>query len=320
MAGKTCIYYGEALKKYGFGKNHPFGPDRLDAFWQEASARGLNNKVTIGTPVSCGREELLLFHTTEYINKLQFLSQVGEGYLDFGDTPAYQGIYEASCTVAGTVLDALARLIAGDYTNIFIPIAGLHHARRDRAEGFCAVNDIGIAIEWLKIKGLKKIAYIDIDAHHGDGVFYGFENDPDVLFADIHEDGEVLFPGTGAITETGKGEATGHKLNIPMSPGADDEQFYQAWKEVEDYLAQYEPEIFILQAGADSIAGDPITHLAYSPKAHAHATSRLIELSKSTARGRLLVLGGGGYNRDNLARAWCAVVEVMVAHQTNLQS
>jgi len=315
MPNKICVYYGEALRQYGFGQGHPFGPDRLDAFWQEAVARGLTNKVKIGAPVSCGRAELLLFHTTEYINKLQFLSQTGEGYLDFGDTPAFPGIYEASCTVAGTVLDALAKLINETYTNVFIPIAGLHHARRDRAEGFCAVNDIGIAIEWLKSQGIKKIAYIDIDAHHGDGVFYGFEEDPGVLFADLHEDGEVLFPGTGAKTETGKGEATGCKLNIPMPPGADDEQFYQAWNKVEDYLAPYEPEIFILQAGADSIKGDPITHLAYSPKAHAHATRQLIRLAKSSAQGRLLVLGGGGYNRDNLAQAWCAVVEAMLAQE-----
>jgi len=315
MPNNICVYYGEALRQYGFGQGHPFGPDRLDAFWAEASARGLDKKVEVASPVSCGREELLLFHTTEYINKLQFLSQTGEGYLDFGDTPAFPGIYEASCTVAGTVLDALAKLVAGTYRNIFVPIAGLHHARRDRAGGFCAVNDIGIAIEWLKIQGFKKIAYIDIDAHHGDGVFYGFEDDPDVLFADLHEDGEYLYPGTGAITETGKGRATGCKLNIPMPPGADDEQFYLAWEKVESYLAQYKPEIYILQAGADSITGDPITHMAYSPKAHAHATSRLNKLAGSSAQGRLLVLGGGGYNRDNLAQAWCAVVEAMLANQ-----
>jgi acetoin utilization protein AcuC len=315
MSNRVCVYYGDELRKYGFGEGHPFGPDRIDAFWTEFVARGFDGKVDIGLPVSCTRNELLLFHTPDYIDKLQRLSKLGEGYLDFGDTPAFHGVYEAACTVTGTVLDALEHLLSGKYKNIFIPIAGLHHARRDRAEGFCAVNDIGVAIEWLKLKGIHKIAYIDIDAHHGDGVFYGFENDPAIFFADIHEDGKVLFPGTGDKTETGQGEAAGYKLNIPMAPDADDEQFYKAWEKVEDFLANYEPEIFLLQAGADSIAGDPITHLAYSPKAHAHATERLCELAERTAQGRLLTMGGGGYNRANLAKAWTAVVETMLVHQ-----
>lgn len=315
MSEKICVYYGDALRQYGFGQGHPFGPDRIDAFWKEFVVRGLDSKVDIGSPVSCSREDLLLFHTPEYIDKLQHLSKSGEGYLDCGDTPAFEGVYEAACAVTGTVLDALEKLLSNQYRKIFIPIAGLHHARRDRAEGFCAVNDIGVAIEWLKLKGINKIAYIDIDAHHGDGVFYGFENDPAVIFADIHEDGKALFPGTGDASEAGREKGEGYKLNIPMAPGADDEKFYEAWERVEKFLQNFEPEIFLLQAGADSIAGDPITHLEYSPKAHAHATKRLCELAAGAAQDRLLVMGGGGYNRDNLARTWAAVVETMLTHQ-----
>jgi len=246
---------------------------------------------------------------------LQYLSKTGTGYLDFGDTPAFVGVYEAACTVTGTVLDALKNLLSGKFHKVFIPIAGLHHARRDRAEGFCAVNDIGVGIEWLKLQGIRKIAYIDIDAHHGDGVYYGFEDDRTVIFADLHEDGQYLFPGTGNKSETGKGEAVGFKLNIPMAPGSSDEQFYQSWTLVEEFLGEHDPEIFLLQAGADSIAGDPITHMAYTSNAHSHATRRLCELADQSANGRFLAMGGGGYNRDNLARAWSAVVDAMLTYQ-----
>ena len=157
--------------------------------------------------------------------------------------------------------------------------------------------------------GLKRVAYIDIDAHHGDGVFYGFEDDPDVLFADLHEDGRFLYPGTGAAEETGKGAAEGTKLNIPMLPGAGDEEFDEAWQLVEAYLDGAAPEFIIMQCGADSLEGDPITHLRYSEEAHAHAAKRLCKLADRHCGGRIVGTGGGGYNRKNLARAWTRVVQ-----------
>jgi acetoin utilization protein AcuC len=171
-------------------------------------------------------------------------------------------------------------------------------------------NDCGVAIEVARKKhGLARVAYVDIDAHHGDGVFYAFERDPDVAFADMHEDGRFLYPGTGSRTETGRGEAAGTKLNVPMPPGADDDAFLAAWKEVERFLDDARPELILLQCGADSLAGDPITHLRYSPEAHAHAARRLAALAERHAGGRVLAMGGGGYNRTNLARAWTRVVE-----------
>jgi acetoin utilization protein AcuC len=190
-----------------------------------------------------------------------------------------------------------------------VPIAGLHHAARDRAAGFCVFNDCGVAIELLKRAGLKRIAYVDIDAHHGDGVFYAFEDDPAVIFADLHEDGRYLYPGTGMAEEIGKGAARGTKLNVPLPPGADDSVFAAQWPKVIAHLEKFDPEFVLLQCGADSLEGDPITHLRLSPQAHGRAARELTALAERCGHGRVLALGGGGYNRQNLAQAWNAVVE-----------
>lgn len=308
------VYYGEALGLYGFGEGHPFGPDRLDAFWSEIRQQDLDTKVQIGNPVSCSEHDLRLFHTASYVNKVKKQSIDGAGYLDAGDTPAFKGVYEAASIVVGSVLDGLGHILSGANRRCFVPIAGLHHAYRDSAKGFCVFNDIGVAIEWLRNHhGLQRIAYIDIDAHHGDGVFYSFESDTDLWFADMHEDGKYLYPGTGAYEETGSGNAVGTKLNIPMPPEANDDLFLQHWPRIEEFIVQANPEIILLQAGADSIAGDPITHMAYSPKAHRHATSRLCKIADHQCQGRILAMGGGGYNRENLAQAWTEVVKAMLA-------
>jgi acetoin utilization protein AcuC len=310
----VCVYIGEALKRYGFGDTHPFGPDRMDAFWNEACARGLDAFVGVHDPVSASRADIARFHDDAYIDTLMALSARGEGFLDCGDTPAFKGVYEAAACVVGTTLDACRRLMSGACRRVFIPIAGLHHAQRAAAAGFCALNDIGVAIEYLKAEhGLTRIAYVDIDAHHGDGVFYAFESDPVLSVADIHEDGRFLYPGSGHASEQGRGAGTGSKLNIPMPPDADDEQFMSAWQRVEAFIDAARPQFILFQCGADSLAGDPITHLRFSSAAHGHAARRLCALADTHAQGRLLAMGGGGYNRRNLALAWAAVVEQLVA-------
>src|SRR3989338_3932038 len=301
------VYHGEALAAYGFGHGHPFGPDRLSAFWNEAQRRELDRQVEVCTPVACTDTDLARFHTSDYIARVRTQSRTGEGYLDDGDTPAFPGVYEASCTVVGSVLEAVAAIVHRECVRAFVPIAGLHHARRDSAAGFCVFNDLGVAIETLRAKyGIRRVAYVDIDAHHGDGVFYAFEDDPDLIFADIHEDGRYLYPGTGAETETGTGKATGTKLNVPMLPEAGDAAFFVAWERVEAFVRAGNPEFILLQAGADSLDGDPITHLRYTPAAHAHAAVRLCRLADEFCAGRLLATGGGGYDRANLPSAWCA--------------
>lgn len=308
----TLVYFGDALAQYGFGAGHPFGPDRLGAFGAELTRQGLDQRVTLCAPVACSDTDLLTFHTPAYVARVQQQSETGAGYLDYGDTPAFKGVYEAACAVVGTTLAAGAAVLAGG-VRAFVPIGGLHHGQRDSAAGFCVFNDIGVLIEVLRARhGVRRIAYVDIDAHHGDGVYYAFESDPDLCFADMHEDGRHLYPGTGAASETGTGAGHGTKLNVPLPPGADDTVFMREWPRLEAFVRAAQPEIILLQAGADSIAGDPLTHLRLTPAAHAHATARLCAVADACCDGRLLALGGGGYNRENIAHAWTGVVRALL--------
>lgn len=318
MSNSVVVFIGDELARYGFGEGHPFGPDRQDAFIKEFSRLGLDKKVTIQSPVVASDEQILFFHTSEYLNQVKKQSVSGNGYLDCGDTPAFKGVYEAAATVVGTTLAAVDSVMKEECRHAFIPIAGLHHARRDTAAGFCVFNDCGVAIEALrKVHGIDKVAYVDIDAHHGDGVFYEFELDPDLVFVDFHEDGRFLYPGTGAVEETGKGEAKGTKLNIPMPPNANDEMFMKLWPQAEAFIEAAKPDFILLQCGADSVQGDPITHMAYSSAAHAYAATRLTHLADRICQGRLVAMGGGGYNRGNLAIAWNAVVNALINAQMN---
>lgn len=314
MTHQICVYTGEALASYAFGDDHPFGPGRHDAFLAELKRRGLAQRVLLCQPVMAQQSQIEWFHTSDYVERVKVKSQSGEGFLDYGDTPAFEGVYEAAATVAGSVLDALDGVLSGRCRRAFVPIAGLHHARRNGAAGFCVFNDCGIAIEALRRQhNIQRIAYVDIDAHHGDGVFYSFEDDPQLWLVDVHEDGRYLYPGTGAVTETGRGEAIGTKLNIPMPPGAGDDAFFKAWEIAEDFIRRAEPEFIILQCGADSLAGDPLTHLQYTEAAHGHVAARLCSLADELCDGRIVGLGGGGYSLDNLAAAWCAVIESFFA-------
>ncbi|MGH8502855.1 MAG: acetoin utilization protein AcuC [Gammaproteobacteria bacterium] len=313
MSTETCVYLGDALAAYSFGGGHPFSPLRYTTFKQAFEDRGLDARCEIAAPAHADISQLESFHTADYVLRVRAQSKYGQGYLDYGDTPAFRGVFEAAATVVGTTLDAARRIMNGHCRRAFVPIAGLHHAARDTAAGFCVFNDCGVAIERLRGEyGLRHVAYVDIDAHHGDGVFYAFEDDPAVAIADVHQDGRTLYPGTGHATETGKGEAVGTKLNIPLPPGADDDLFMSAWDRIEQFLDDQRPDFILLQCGADSIAGDPITAMALSADAHAHAAARLRVLAERHCDGRLLAMGGGGYNLNNIASGWTAVVEALV--------
>jgi acetoin utilization protein AcuC len=313
MSHAVLVYRGQALADYGFGDPHPFGLDRHDVFQQELTRAALDGAIEYAAPAHASVDDLLLFHTADYVDKVSRMSAEGKGYLDEGDTPALPGIFDAASSVVGTTLAAVDAVMQGAGKRAFVPIAGLHHAGRDHAAGFCVFNDCGVAAEYLRRKyGLQRIAYVDIDAHHGDGMFYAFEDDANLVFADIHEDGRFLYPGTGAAEETGTGQARGTKLNIPMAPGADDEDFRRAWQRVEEYIDQARPEFILFQCGADSLEGDPITHLCYTEQAHAEAAAALCRLADRHCAGRIVGTGGGGYNRHNLARAWTRVVQSFV--------
>lgn len=313
-SNRSLLVYRESESpRYGFGDGHPFGFDRLSLFWAEMARRGLVGRVDSAQPVMAEREEIAGFHTPGYIDRVAERSMEGVGFLDYGDTPAFPGIYEAAAFVVGSVLDATRRLMESRAQRVFVPVAGLHHARRDSAGGFCVFNDCGIAIEILRARhGISRVAYVDIDAHHGDGVFYAFEDDPAVVIGDIHEDGRFLYPGTGAARETGSGAAEGTKLNIPLAPGAGDDAFFEAWDRIEAHIDAAEPEFVMIQCGADGLAGDPLTHLRYTAAAHRRAVSRLCRLADRHCNGRILALGGGGYRPQGISEAWCAVVEAML--------
>ena len=313
MAKEVLLYVGEALGKYGFPNGHPFGPDRQDAFWKETLKQGLDKEAKLVAPRAATRDEIERFHTPDYVERVDQLSELGHGSIDYGDTPAYPGIYDASSAVVGAALEGLERVMRGECYRTFQPIGGLHHARRGNGAGFCVFNDCGVVIDTLRAKyGIRRVAYVDIDVHHGDGLYYPYESDPEVFVADIHEDGMFLYPGTGGAEERGRGAAAGTKLNIPMQPGAGDKQFVREWERVVEFLRRSKPEFIVFQCGADSLAGDPLAHLKYSSAAHAHAAKSLCELANELSNGRIMGFGGGGYNRSNLALAWNAVLKEFI--------
>lgn len=308
----VAVYAGERSARYGFTGGHPFGQDRQDAFLRELRAQGLDDDVLLLDAAAASEADLRLFHDPYYIDFVRDRCARDGGFLDMGDTPAQEHIFNAALAVVGATLAAAEAVAARRLASAFLPIAGLHHAAPDRAAGFCVFNDIGIAIEMLRQRGgIRRIAYVDIDAHHGDGVFYAYEHDADVVIADIHQDGRSLYPGTGSAMETGKGDAAGTKLNLPLSAGAGSAEFRAAWQRAEAFIDAARPEFIILQCGADSLAGDPLTALRFSAGDHGHAAARLVALAEKHAGGRLLALGGGGYSRPNLAAAWCAVVRAL---------
>ena len=238
----------------------------------------------------------------------------GEGFLDAGDTPAWRGVYEAAADVVGATLLAAEEIMAGRARRAFVPIAGLHHAARGGAAGFCVFNDCGVAVEMLRRNhGLKRIAYVDIDAHHGDGVYYGFESDPDLIFADIHEDGRYLYPGTGRAGRNRPRRGGGHQAQHSRAAG-------RRRRGVRGRVAAGAGASAQIRAGVHPAAGrrrqrrgrSRSRTCALRAETHARAARDLARLADELGHGRVLGTGGGGYNRINLAQAWSGVVQGFV--------
>lgn len=308
------VSFGLESFLYSFPAGNPMNASRLTLFaefLEERTAKGVPG-LQVVKPLACSEKELLAFHTQEYINQVKEASMTGVGFLDMGDTPAFKGVYEASLYPVGSTLDGLKMVMEGNADHFFNPVGGLHHASPSEARGFCVFNDSAIAIgRALDEYKLRSVAYVDIDAHHGDGVYYEFEQDPRVIIGDIHEDGEYLYPGTGMDYEAGKGFGAGTKLNIGLAPGSGDSQFFDAFDRVEDFVRKSGPEMIFFQCGADGLAGDPITDLKYTAAVHAYAAGRLHTLAHEQCEGRLLAMGGGGYDPTNVDAAWSSVVEVL---------
>jgi len=316
MTQTLGIVYSDAFQQYDFGPTHPLKPTRLKLTFELMRAVGLfsDANVRVVEPRQATRDELLLFHEEDYLNLVKRVSQSGTGYLDMGDTPAFKGCYEASALGAGASLTAVDLVMSGKVTHAMNIAGGLHHAHPGRASGFCIFNDPAISIAYLKKKySVERILYLDVDAHHGDGVMYGFYSDPGVLDIDFHEDGRHLFPGTGFIQEVGEGEASGLKINVPLSPFTNDETYLKLFREVVPMaVRKYRPQILLLQCGVDSHANDLLAHLQITTKSYCEITSTLHELAHEVADGRLVVFGGGGYNIANVARTWALVASTLV--------
>jgi len=310
MIGRAAIMTSDNLEAYDLGPNHPLRPERLKIAFALMKSYGLMPSVSLLPSRIAEPAELFLFHTKEYVEKVKEYSKRGYGLLDMGDTPAFKGCYEATSWVVGSSLAAVEAVMNGTADHAFNFSGGLHHAHPDRASGFCIFNDPAVCIAFLKKKySLKRIAYIDLDAHHGDGVMYGFYSDPSVLDIDLHEDGHYLFPGTGFADETGEGDAKGLKINVPLPPKTGDALYLEAFERiVPPSIMRYKPEIILLQSGADSHRNDPLTHLSITVRSYGEAASKIHELAHRVCGGKVVVCGGGGYNLANAARCWTTVM------------
>lgn len=316
--GRACrlgISFGPQSSLYSFPHGNPMNSARTELFaeamgrlHQRIKKEEALKTIAILDPKAAREEDLLLFHKKAYVDFVKESSKVGTGSLDYGDTPSFKGVFEASLYPVGSTLEGVKLTLKGEFDHFFNPVGGLHHARKDRAGGFCVFNDAAIAICELLEKGsVKRVAYVDIDAHHGDGVFYAFESDPRVIIGDIHEDGRYIYPGTGSASETGIKGAEGTKINIPMHPWSGDKEFFEAFDKLESFVRGLEPQFILFQCGADCLAGDPITHLSYSSAVHAYATKKLHTLAHDLCGGRIVAMGGGGYDPLNVSEAWSAV-------------
>ena len=304
-AGLTVIW-DERFLDYGFGPDHPF-TERS----RELAVRLLQAAIPpeslqiewIDRVEPAPRSLLESFHRPEYLDFVAAASRAEEPpTLDGGDTPAFSGCYETSARlVAGTVraLD----LVLDEQRPAFQPGGGLHHARPDHASGFCIFNDVAVAIAQAVRRG-RRIAYIDIDAHHGDGVMYGFYDSGQVLDIDFHQDGRTLFPGTGFPNETGRGDGAGLKVNVPLLPGAGDAVFLPIFRRiVPPLLRSFRPDLMVVQHGLDGHFRDLLARLQYTRKTYIEVDHTLRALAREVAGGRLLVTGGGGYHHVPVSRA-----------------
>lgn len=317
---RAVLVYSDEVLKYDFGPHHPLQPVRYRLTRDLMDAYGLFERENIlaSAPTSASDAELELVHDPEYVSAVRSLDRSGGGAamragLGAGDNPVFRKMHEVSAVIAGGSIDAARMVVNGDVDYAFNIAGGLHHAMPSRASGFCIYNDPAIAIAWLLRNGAGRIAYIDTDAHHGDGVQWIFYDDPRVLTISIHESGRYLFPGTGDVCETGRGRGRGTSVNVPLDPGASDPDMLLALDEAALPLAQsFDPDILVLQHGCDSHRLDPLTHLECTLNVFPEIARRERELAVDVAGGRAIGTGGGGYAfRDVVPRAWTSTFSTL---------
>ncbi|MCL5960437.1 MAG: acetoin utilization protein AcuC [Chloroflexi bacterium] len=316
MTTELALIYGDEFLKYDFGGRHPLREIRLKLVVELIQHLGLidSGKVSLDRPPRANIDDFLLFHSRDYVEFVRAACEAGTGYLDRGDTPAFPGCVEAEQYIVGGSLAAVEMVLSGNVSHAFNIGGGLHHAHPGRASGFCVFNDPAICIAALKKRyGLSRIAYVDIDAHHGDGVMYGFYSDPTLLDVDFHEDGRHLFPGTGWPEELGKGPALNLKVNVPFPPHTGDSALLYAFNElVPSLLRRHRPEIILMQCGSDGHQDDPLSTLEFSHHSYIRIAQIMHDLAHEICGGRLILFGGGGYDLAAVSVCWSAIASTIV--------
>jgi acetoin utilization protein AcuC len=311
---KTAFLYSDDFSRFSYGSTHPLKPFRLKLTYELIKACGLlapdDPRKIVPSPAK--REDLLAFHAPEYINLLEasnsgsLVPTAAAFGLGEGDNPVFPGMFDWSLLVAGASLKAADLVDSGEAGIAFNISGGLHHALADRASGFCYINDPVLAIKLLVRRG-RRVAYIDIDAHHGDGVQAAFYDTDKVLTISLHETGRTLFPGTGFEQETGEGPGKGYCVNVPLPPEAGDELFVRAFRSVVPVLVErFRPDVIVSQLGVDTFWNDPLAHLNVTTGGFC----TMVEMIRSMAP-KWVALGGGGYDAGNVARAWTLAWAIM---------
>jgi acetoin utilization protein AcuC len=303
----TALIYSDDWNRFDYGPEHPLRMERLGLTWRLMEAYGLTQKATVRSPAPAAESEIAVFHDPHYLAVLKAANQgappprASAFGLGAGDNPVFRGVWEAARLVAAGSLLAADMVATGEAERVFHFAGGLHHALPDRASGFCYVNDPVLAILRLRERGLR-VAYVDIDAHHGDGVQHAFYGDANVLTISTHERGERLFPGTGFVRELGAGDAAGYSVNLPLEAYTDSAVYLPAFEAVvPPLLERFKPDVIVAQLGVDGHRTDPLTHLAFDLQGFVRAFARILPLAP-----RIVALGGGGYDVRNVARGWTA--------------
>jgi acetoin utilization protein AcuC len=320
MTGSACVVFDDSLTDYDFGPGHPMAPARVDLTMRLARALGV-----VGTgalpqvPAPVADDALIAkVHSERYIEAVRRVGsnphrlELAHG-LGTEDNPTFPGMHEACAHIVGASVEAARRVWEREATHAANISGGLHHAMRDSASGFCIYNDPAIAIQWLLDQGAEKVAYVDVDVHHGDGVQAAFYDDPRVLTVSLHETPRTLFPGTGAPTEVGGPDAKGSAVNIALPPGTSDAGWLRAFHAVvPPVLHEWRPEVMVTQQGCDSHIEDPLAHLMLTVDGQCATYRVLHDLAHELCGGRWVALGGGGYAIvDVVPRAWSHLLAVV---------
>ena len=315
MSGACAVAADERLAAYDFGPDHPFQAGRLDAGLSLLRAAKVLDDDDLLAFDPAADADLELIHDRDYLEALARFSAAGPAPADpveatrfglVGDNRPFPGMDQAARLVAGATMAAVDAVAAGDLAHVFAPVAGLHHAQRRRAVGFCLVNDVAVAIARCTRAWPLRVLYVDLDAHHGDGVQAAFYDDPRVCTVSLHETGRYLFPGSGEVHELGRPPGTGRSVNVPLEPRTGDDGFLAAFDAVvEPLAAAFRPDLLVTQNGCDGHADDPLSDLTLSLRGFRELARRLHRLAHRHCQGRWVATGGGGYDLDRVVpRAW----------------